>query len=209
VADHRRRRIAFDDDVWELYDGTKDWSQADDLAKKDPKKLHELQRLFLIEATKYNVLPLDDRGFERGLAKVAGRPELIQGHVADAARGYGSPDRSPILDIKNRSFSVTADVVIADGGGTGVILNQGGNCGGWALYLKDGRLSYCYNFFGMERIYFRGEQPVATGEHEIKLDFAYDGGGAGKGGTITLSVDGGPGRRRPPRTHPAPRLLRR
>jgi len=113
---------AFDDDVWELYDGTKDWSQANDLVAEHPEKLHELQRLWLIEATKYNVLPIDDRVGERLNADLAGRPQLIKGTSQQFFPGMGRLSESSVLSIKNKSFSVTAEVDIPEGGGSGVII---------------------------------------------------------------------------------------
>jgi arylsulfatase A-like enzyme len=182
--------IAFDDDVWELYDGLTDWTQARDLSKQNPDKLHELQRLFLIEATRYNVLPLDDRSFERVLPEVSGKPELIQGNKQLLLPGMGSLTEVHLVNLRNRSWSLTSEVEIPDGGADGVILKLGGHGGGWSFYLKDGRPTYCYNLFGLDRTYIRAEDPVTAGEHQIRVEFAYDGGGHGKGGDITLYLDG-------------------
>jgi arylsulfatase A-like enzyme len=181
--------VAFDDDVWELYDGSTDWTQAHDLSKDNPDKLHELQRLFLIEATRYNVLPLDDRGFERVLPDIAGRPTLV-GDKQVLLPGMGGMMEQHVVNWRNRSWSVTSQVEIPDGGANGVILNLGGHGGGWSFYLKDGKPSYTYNLFGLEETIVRAEEPAPGGEHQIRVEFAYDGGGLGKGGDITLYLDG-------------------
>jgi arylsulfatase len=137
-----------DQDVWELY-GPDDWTQARDLSKEQPKKLLELQRLFLIEAAKYNVLPLDDRRAERFNADIAGRPQLIKGNSQVLFGGMGRLSENSIVVLKNKSHAVTAEVVVPDTGAAGVIVAQGGAFGGWTLYLKDGKPAYCYNLFGL------------------------------------------------------------
>jgi arylsulfatase A-like enzyme len=182
--------IAFDDDVWELYDGSSDWTQARDLSKENPEKLHELQRLFLIEATRYNVLPLDDRSFERVLPEVSGKPEVITGNKQLLLPGMGSLTEQHMLNTRNRSWSVTAEVEIEDGRAEGVLLNVGGHSGGWSFYLKDGKPTFCYNLFGINRTFIRGESAVPAGAHQVRMEFGYEGGGHGKGGDITLYVDG-------------------
>ena len=118
---------AFDDDVWELYDGSKDWSQAHDLSKEMPEKLHELQRLWLIEATKYNVLPLDDRTAERLNADIAGRPQLVHGTSQMLFGGMGRLSESSVLNIKNKSFSITAELEVPDAGAEGADRRPGGS----------------------------------------------------------------------------------
>jgi arylsulfatase A-like enzyme len=182
--------ISFDDDVWELYDGSKDWTQAHDLSKEMPDKLHELQRLFLIQAARFDVLPLDDRQAERMLPAVAGRPTLIQGNTQRLFPGMGGLNENCVLDVKNKSHDVTAEVVIPDGGADGVLVNQGGITGGWSLYFKDGTPTYTYSFCGIEFSTVAAPRPLGAGEHQVRLEFAYDGGGLGKGGTATLYVDG-------------------
>ncbi len=181
---------AFDDDVWELYDTNTDWSQAKDLAKENPKKLHELQRLWLIEAVKYNVLPLDDRFAERANPDTAGRPQLIVGNRQLLFGGMGRLTEGSVINIKNKSHAVTAEVVVPESGAEGVIVAQGGLIGGWGLYAKGGKPKYCYNFYGMERYYVEGANKIPAGKHEVRMEFAYDGGGLAKGGTVTLYVDG-------------------
>jgi arylsulfatase len=180
---------AFDDDLWELY-APDDWTQAHDLSAEQPERLHELQRLFLIEAARYNVLPLDDRRFERFNADIAGRPQLVKGKSQLLYEGMGRLSENSVLVIKNKSHAVTADIVVPDGGAEGVIVAQGGAYAGWSLYLHEHRPTYCYNFFGLQRFMVRGEGPVPPGEHQVRMEFAYDGGGLAKGGDVTLYVDG-------------------
>ena len=180
---------ALDDDVWELY-APDDWTQAHDLSAEQPERLHELQRMFLIEAARYNVLPLDDRRFERFNADIAGRPQLVKGKSQLLYEGTGRLSENSVLVIKDKSHAVTADIVVPEDGGEGVIIAQGGAYAGWSLYLHDGRPTYCYNFFGLQRFKVRGELPVPPGEHQVRMEFAYDGGGLAKGGDVTLYVDG-------------------
>jgi arylsulfatase len=183
---------SFDEDVWELYDTNTDWTQAHDLAKKHPEKLAELQRLFLIEATKYSVLPLDDRSFERLNPDLAGRPQLISGKTQILFGGMGRLSENSILSIKNKSYSITAEIDVPKTGAEGVIVAQGGNTNGWSLYAKAGTLKYCYNFFGIDLTFVEGKDPLPAGRHQVRMEFQYDGGGVGKGGAITLYVDGKP-----------------
>jgi arylsulfatase A-like enzyme len=180
---------AFDDDVWELY-GPDDWTQARNISGEQPEKLHELQRLFLIEAGKYNVLPLDDRRFERFNPDLAGRPQLVRGTSQVLFGGMGRLSESSVVVVKNKSHAVTADIVVPEDGAEGVIVAQGGAFGGFALYANGGRPAYCYNLFGLQRFKVYGENPIHPGEHQVRVEFAYDGGGLGKGGTVTLYVDG-------------------
>ncbi|MFM1725788.1 MULTISPECIES: arylsulfatase [Rhodococcus] len=184
--------VAFDDDVWELYDGTADWTQARDVAREHPDRLHELQRLFLIEATRHNVLPLDDRTYERVLPGLSGKPRLVPGTRQVLLPGMQALLEMHIVNCRNRSWSLTAQVDVPDGGASGVVLNLGGHAGGWSFYFLEGRPTFCYNFFGIERSYIRAPSPVAAGVHQVRSEFAYDGGGLGKGATVTLFVDGTP-----------------
>jgi arylsulfatase A-like enzyme len=181
---------AFDDDVWELYDTNNDWSQANNLAQKMPDKLHELQRLWLMEAVRYNVLPLDDDLGRRMNPDTAGRPVLIKGKSQILFGSMGRLSESSVVSVKNKSHSVTAEIVVPKGGAEGVIIAQGGNIGGWALYAKDGKLKYCYNLLGVKQFYAESTSALAPGDHQVRMEFAYDGGGLGKGGTVTLYVDG-------------------
>jgi arylsulfatase len=179
----------FDDDVWELY-APDDWTQAHNIAKENPQKLHELQRLFLIEATKYNVLPLDDRRMERFNADLAGRPVLIKGKTQLLFGGMGRLSENTVLVLKNKSHSVSAQVVVSKVPAEGVIIAQGGRFGGWALYAKNGKPAYCYNFAGLKSFTIYADATIPEGEHQVRMEFDYDGGGLGKGGTVTLYIDG-------------------
>ena len=181
---------AFDDDVWELYDGNSDWTQANDLSKENPEKLHELQRLWLIEAVKYNVLPLDDRQIERINPATAGRPSLIKGNSQLLFPGMGRLSENSVVDIKNKSFAVTSEVDVPADGAEGVIIAQGGRFGGWSLYAKDGRAKFHYNVLGIKAYDIEATEPVPAGTSQVRMEFAYDGGGMGKGGTVTLYYDG-------------------
>ena len=181
---------AFDDDIWELYDTSKDWTQANDLAKQMPEKLHELQRLWLIEATRYNVLPLDDDLSARLNSDTAGRPVLITGNSQVLFGSMGRLSENSVINVKNKSHSVTAEIVVPANGAEGVIIAQGGNIGGWSLYAKGGKLKYCYNFLGIQQFYAESSSALPPGEHQVRMEFAYSGGGLGKGGTATLYVDG-------------------
>jgi arylsulfatase A-like enzyme len=181
----------FDDDVWELYDTTKDWSQAHDLSKEMPDKLHELQRLWIIEATRNKVLPMDDRGAERFNSDLAGRPVLVRGASQVLANGMGGLNENGLINIKNKSFSVTAQVQIPEGNPPqGVILSQGGIGGGWMFYVKDGKPTYLYNFAGLKTSVIQATQTLTPGTHQVRMEFAYDGGGPGKGGNVTFYIDG-------------------
>jgi arylsulfatase A-like enzyme len=181
---------AFDDDVWELY-GPGDWTQAHDLAATQPDKLHDLQRLFLVEAVKYNVLPLDDRRVERFNPDLVGRPQLIRGNRQLLFGGMGRLTENSVVNLKNKSHSITAQIVVADSGAQGVLIAQGGAFGGWSLYAtNDGRPAYCYNLFGLQRFKAYGDKPIPAGEHQVRMEFTYDGGGLAKGGTVTLFIDG-------------------
>jgi arylsulfatase A-like enzyme len=181
---------AFDDDVWELYDGKTDWTQARDLSKENPEKLHELQRLWLIEAVKYNVLPLDDRQIERINPESAGRPSLIKGNSQLLFAGMGRLSENSVVDIKNKSFAVTSEVEVPADGAEGVIIAQGGRFGGWSLYAKDSRAKYHYNVLGIKSYDVEATEPIPTGTTQVRMEFAYDGGGMGKGGDVTLYYDG-------------------
>ena len=181
----------FDDDVWELYDTNKDWSQARDLSKEMPDKLHELQRLWLIEATRNKVLPMDDRGAERFNADLAGRPVVVRGNAQVLANGMGALNENGLINVKNKSHSITAQVVVPEGTtAQGVILSQGGIGGGWMFYVEDGKPKYLYNFVGLRETEIASTEALNPGTHQVRMEFAYDGGGLAKGGTVTLFIDG-------------------
>jgi arylsulfatase len=181
---------ALDDDVWELYDGSTDYSQAHNLVAEHSDMLAKLQRLWLIEASKYNVLPIDDRGAERLEPSMAGRPTLIRGDSQLFFPGMGRLSENSVVSIKNKSFSVTAEVVIPDGAVDGVIIAQGGRFGGWSIYAKNGRAKFVYNVLGIHEFATEASQVIPTGTHQVRMEFGYDGGGLAKGGNVTLFYDG-------------------
>jgi arylsulfatase A-like enzyme len=181
---------SFDKDVWELYDTTTDWSQAHDLAAEMPQKLAELQKLWHDEAVKYNVLPLDDRRIERFNADLAGRPQLVVGSSQLLFPGMKRLSENSVINLKNKSHSVTAQLEIPDGGAEGVIISQGGAFAGWSLYFTGGKPKYLYNFLGLQHFAVEGDSEIPGGEHQVRMEFTYDGGGLAKGGTVSLYLDG-------------------
>jgi arylsulfatase A-like enzyme len=184
-----RRKLQ--EDIWELYDTRQDFSLANDLAEANPAKLKEMQGLFMKEAIKYRVLPIDDRTLERFNAAMAGRPDLMGGRTSlTLSAGMLGLSENAFINIKNRSLSVTADLLIPEGGANGVILAQGGRFGGWSLYLNDGKPTYCYNFLGLQQFKVAAPQALGAGRGTVRMNFDYDGGGIGKGGTATLLVNG-------------------
>ncbi len=184
------KTVPFDDDIWELYDTNTDWTQSRDLAKEMPDKLHELQRLWLIEAVKYNVVPLDDRMVERCNPDLAGRPQLIRGNRQLLFGGMKGLSPHSVVGLMNKSYALTAEVVVPEIGAEGVIFALGGLTGGFSLYAKGGKLKYCYNFFGFNYYYVESKEAIPVGKHQVRMEFAYDGGGLGKGGTVSLYADG-------------------
>jgi arylsulfatase len=181
---------AFADDVWELY-GPDDWSQAHDLAGQLPDRLAELQQVFLEEARRYRVLPLDDRRVERFDASIAGRPELVSGTSQLLYAGTGRLTEASVLTLKNVSHAVAADLVVPAGGARGVVVAQGGAFGGWSLYLRESGVPvYCYNLLGLASTKVTGTDPLRPGRHRVVMTFDYDGGGPGRGAAVRLLVDG-------------------
>src|SRR5512136_1835158 len=184
-----RRKLQ--DDIWELYDTRTDFSLVSDLAAANPTKLKEMQDLFTQEAIKYRVLPIDDRLLERINAATAGRPDLMGDRTSlTLSEGMVGMSENVFINIKNRSLSITADVEIPQGGANGVILAQGGRFGGWSLYLKDGKPTYTYNFLGLQEFKVSAPQALAPGKATVRMNFDYDGGGLGKGGTAAILVNG-------------------
>jgi arylsulfatase len=179
--------MPFDEDVWELYDTRTDFGQATDVAAEHPDRLRELQVLFDQEARRYNVYPLSDN---IAALLAADRPRLVSGNRASYGPGTVRLAEDAVLDIKNRSFSLVAEVEIPDGSADGVLVTLGGETGGYALLVLNGRPTFIYNFLGLERYTIASSEPLPTGACSIRFDFAYDGGGMGKGGTGTLSVNG-------------------
>ena len=184
------KTIPFDDDVWELYDTNRDWTQAHDLSKEMPEKLHDLQRLWLIEAVKYNVVPLDDRLAERFNPDIAGRPQLVRGNRQLLYGGMRGLSPHSVVNVFNKTHALTAEVVVPETGAEGVILATGGITGGFSLYAKGGKPKYCYNLCGLQHFFVEGDRAIPAGKHQVRMEFAYDGGGLAKGGTVSLFIDG-------------------
>ena len=181
--------IPLGEDRWELYADT-DWTRANDLAAEQPERLAHLQRLWMIEVSKYNVLPLDDRRVERFDSGIAGRPVLVHGPQQLLYAGMGRMSENSVVHLKNESHSVTAQIEVPAGGASGVIVAQGGQFDGWALSVVEGALRYCYNLFGVRLFHVGAAAPLAPGDRQARVEFTHDGGGLGKGGSVTLYVDG-------------------
>ncbi len=180
-------------DVWDLYRVKDDFSLTQNLAAEQPEKLKELQALFMMEAEKHHVLPMDDRLIERTNAAIAGRPDVMGDRTSlDLYESMEGMLENTFMNVKNRSSKITAELEIPDGGANGAILSQGGRFGGWSLYMKDGKPTYDYNFLGLSRYTIAAPDALKAGPATVILDFAYDGGGLGKGGKATLYVNGKP-----------------
>jgi arylsulfatase A-like enzyme len=178
-------------DVWDLYDARSDFSLATNLAAKQPEKLKQMQALFMSEAQKYHVLPIDDRTIERTNPALAGRPDLLGDRTSlTLYEGMQGMLENTFMNVKNRSSKITAELEIPAGGANGAILSQGGRFGGWSLYMRDGKPAYTYNFLGLSRYTVAAPRALSGGHATVTLDFAYDGGGPGKGGKATLYVNG-------------------
>lgn len=178
-------------DVWELYNVQKDFSLTMNMASKEPRKLKKMQTLFMKEAKKYNALPIDDRTVERVNPAIAGRPDLLGGRkTLTLYDGMNGMLENTFINVKNQSKTITAEVKIPNDGANGVIIAQGGRFGGWCLYMKDGKPIYTYNYLGLERFTVASPKAIPAGAATVMLDFLYDGGGIGKGGMATLSVNG-------------------
>lgn len=177
--------------TWELYNLDEDFSQAHDLAGQYPEKLEEMKALWWAQAAANKALPLDWRGAERFSSEMTGKPNLATGRTRFVYPGplAGLPEASA-PDLKNKSFTLSASVRVEEAA-SGMIFSQGGNTGGWAFYLKDGVLVFAHNYLDVERYIVRSDATVEAGAHEVTAEFAYDGGaGLGKGGTVTLFIDG-------------------
>jgi hypothetical protein len=179
--------VPFDEDVWELSDRRSDFSLATDLAAEHPERLKALQALFEEEARKYNVYPMANNGVE--MHETGTRPKLVAGSKASYGPGTVRLPEDGVIDIKNRSFSITAEVENVDGKAEGMIVTLGGMTGGYALLVQNSKPTFIYNWLAYERYTIASPDPLPNGKSTIQLDFAYDGGGLGKGGTATLSVN--------------------
>ena len=182
-------RHPLQEDVWQLFNVDEDFSQANDLAATNPDKLKELQALFLTEAAKYNVLPIDDRFVERINPEIAGRPDLMGKRTSMTFhRGMNVAEMAGI-NTKNKNYTITADVDLTDANTNGVIISQAGRFGGWTLYMKGGKIHHEYNFFGYDRTNIGATKAVGAGHHVIKYTFNMDEAKPGSGGTCSLYVD--------------------
>jgi arylsulfatase len=178
-------------DTWDLYDVGEDFSLQNNLAEKQPEKLAEFRALFMSEAEKYRVLPIDDRVIERVNPALAGRPDVMQGRTSlKLYPGMDGMLENTFINVKNQSKTITAELDIPEGGANGVVLAQGGRFGGWALYVQDGKPAYTYNFLGLERFTVAASKPLPSGPVTLVLDFDYEEGGMGNGGDATLTVNG-------------------
>jgi hypothetical protein len=181
----------FPEDTWELYHVKEDFSMSKDLAKKHPDILAKLQEVFIGEAVKYKVLPLDDRRQELFNPKLAGRPDLMFGRKSlTLYEGMHGLLENDFINIKNTSFEIVADIETGNKPANGVIVAQGGRFGGWSLYVKDGKPMFMYNYLGLDRYTAIASAALPKGKSTVKMDFAYDGGKLGSGGTATLYIDG-------------------
>lgn len=182
---------ALDEDVWDLYDTRKDFSLANNLADKHPDKLKELKAIFEKEAIKYHVYPIDDRVIERTNPAIAGRPDVMNGRTTlTLFDGMNGMLENTFINVKNSSKTITAEIELLEEGATGVLLTQGGRFGGWCLYMKDGKPVYTYNYLGLSRDTVIADKALPKGKATVVMDFKYDGGGNGKGGMATISVNG-------------------
>ncbi|MCW0200046.1 arylsulfatase [Sphingopyxis sp.] len=188
----QKPRAPLAEDIWELFDTRRDFSLAHDVAAQYPERLKAMQQAFLAEAVKYHVLPLDDRRLERLNAALVGRPDLMAGRTSlTLYPGMTAMSENTFLNIKNRSFAITADLAAGEGGtANGAIVAQGGRFGGWSLYLKDGKPAFTYNFLGRRRFTIAAPDALPAGATTLRFAFAYDGGKLGAGGTGRLSADG-------------------
>jgi arylsulfatase len=183
-------RRSLKDDIWELYDLRSDFSLANDVAAKNPKKVAEMKVIFMKEAAKYHVLPIDDRMFERLDPRMVGRPDLMAGRTSlTLAEGMTGMLENVFINVKNKSKTITAEIEVPQSGANGTIIAQGGRFGGWSLYVKDGVPAYDYNFLGLQRSSITGNGKLAPGKATLRFQFAYDGGGPGRGGMGTLFVN--------------------
>jgi arylsulfatase A-like enzyme len=182
---------ALKDDVWELYKIDEDFSQANDLAKTNPQKLKELQAVFLKEAIRNNVLPIDDRRAERFVPSIAGRPDLMGGRKSlTVYPGMTGMMENAFINVKGVPHTVTAEVEVKDANTQGVIIAQAGYFGGWVLYMKDGRVHHEYNWFALERTNIASTAALGPGKHTIVYEFIPDAAKPGTGGKSILSING-------------------
>lgn len=180
-----------EDDVWELYHVDEDFSQANDLAASNPEKLQELKDLFMQEAIKNHVLPIDDRRVERFNPEIAGRPDLIGNRTTLLLyEGMTGLMENVFINNKSKSYKITADVELSAAGTNGVIISQAGRFGGWSLYMKNGKVYHDYNFFGLVHTNISSSKAITAGKHQIIYEFTIDEPKSGAGGKCFLYIDG-------------------
>jgi len=188
---------------WQLYNLDEDWTQAVDLAGNMPDKLRDMQQRFTTEAEKYQVFPLDDTRLARF---VSDKPSYAPGRTEFTYSGELSnvpfADANNAPSLLNRSYTITAEVEVPEGGAEGMLMTDGGRAAGYGFYLLEGRPVFTWNLVGLERVKWRGKQALASGKHSVVFDWKYDGPGFGKGGTGTLKVDG-----KVVDSHPMPKSL--
>jgi hypothetical protein len=186
----QKPKTTLQNDTWELYNTKEDFSLSKDLSSAQPEMLKTLQALFMKEAEKYHVLPIDDRLLERTNAALMGRP-TVMGDRKSVTYGEGMKGMGVdiFIDLRNVSYSIDADVTVAENG-KGVIVAQGGRFGGLSFYLQDGKPMFSYNYLGLQSFHVAGDKPLSPGKYQLRYEFAYDGGGMGKGGTGTIFVNG-------------------
>ena len=179
----------FDADKWELYDLTNDFTQADDLAAQNQEKVKELQATFLVEAEKYDVLPLDDRMSERFDASL--RPNPLAG-LKSFSYGPGATNISEpaTLNTHGVPFSVTAEIEADGDGAAGVLAAVGGVTSGWSLYVKEGKPTFHYNFFEVEETQVRSTEPIPAGKSTVRVEVTPVEPGPGKPATVKLFING-------------------
>lgn len=177
-------------DVWDLYDTHQDFSLANNLAAQHPDKLKEMQELFMQEAARFHVLPIDDRVLERTNAALVGRPTVMEGrNKMTLHSGMTAMGTDIFIDLRNKSYSITSELEV-DSKANGAIVCQGGRFGGLSFFLRDGKPAFTYNYLGLETTTIAATEPLSPGKYQVTYAFAYDGGGAGKGGVGSISVGG-------------------
>jgi hypothetical protein len=176
---------------WELYNLNEDWSQANDLAAKMPDKLRDMQQLFTMEATKYNVFPLDASRLTRFISeKPSYTPGRTEFTYSGTVMNVPFPDTGTAPSLLNRSYTITAEIEVPEAGAEGMLVTDGGRFAGYGFYLLEGRPVFTWDLLDLERIKWQANEALAPGKHTLEFDWKYDGPGLGKGGTGTLKVDG-------------------
>ena len=176
---------------WELYDTSKDWTQAHDVAAAEPDKLRDLQQLFIMEAAKYHVFPLDDSRLQRFISdKPSYSPGRTEFTYTGTIMNVPFAETGPAPSLLNRSYTITAEIEVPEGGGEGMLMTDGGRFAGYGFYLLKGVPVFTWDLVDLERVKWKGKDALAPGKHTVEFDWKYDGPGLGKGGTGTLKVDG-------------------